>query len=197
MFAKLVSERAGEERRPDLSDLGGGAARERMRQLVGDGFLLSDAIVGSEAFANQVIEQMDTSLDEPVGRGRVTRIGDPEARGPSLDDVIAAACAAVGVEPWVFDERPKSPLSVKARQVMAYTWIKRCGGKQIDIARHFKIASSLVSRWYSRAIDRLPDLEESLETVKRQFEEQGSHLQPMPRKQSRYALVVDDDGAES
>lgn len=192
MFNDHVLACADEGRREDLSDGAGSEARNKMRRILGDGTLLSDAILGSEAFAEEVIAQMEGKR-APVLSARGMSRHDLAALAPGLDDVMAAACAAVGVEPWVFDHRPKARLSARARRLLAYTWIHRCAGRQVEIARHFNVASSLVSRWYTRAVDNLPELEDDLHQMQFLLEQGSPKQVPSEARRTRYAVVMDGD----
>ncbi len=155
-FHEFTLEGIDECTRADLSDHDGDTAARKLVRIVGDGTRLSDAIVGSQEFASEVLEQMGgytginlSALDQ----------GQMAAQRPSLEEVIATTCAVVGLEPWVFEQQPKSRLSVHARRIITWLWVRRFGGRQVDLARHFNVASSLVSRWYGRAVANLPDLE--------------------------------------
>ena len=191
MFNNYVLDGVGEECRGDLSNHGRQRSAEKLTRLVGDGLRLSDAIVGSNQFATRVLEQMATE-DVPVPAVRALDHTELVARRPPLSEIIAATCAVVGLEPWVFEQRPKAQLSARARRIIAWLWVQRYGGRQVDLARHLKVAVSLVSRWHGRAVSALPDLEVEMDQIETLVPAPMPSGERSPRSNIRYSVMVYD-----
>lgn len=164
MFQRFVLNGVDEGSRGDLSNHGGDHSARKLRRLVGDGLRLSDAIVGSEQFASRVLEQME-QVDFMGTTVRAFERSELVGRRPPLAEIIATTCAVVGLEPWVFEQRPKARLSVRARQIITWLWVQRYGGRQVELGRHLSISVSLVSRWYGRAVSALPELEVEIDQI--------------------------------
>ena len=65
----------------------------------------------------------------------------------------------MGVEPWEFEQQPQRRLSAKARKVIVWLWVNRYGGKQIEVARKLSASTAAVSKWYTRAVTGIGELE--------------------------------------
>ena len=113
---------------------------------------------------------------------------------PELSDVIALTCSAVDLEPWEFEQRPRTRRSMLARRVITWLWVRRFQGRQIDIARHLRVSSSVVTRWYGEAVRRIADLEPLCDRIENLISmQEGSPTSPGAKRNIRYGLTMDDE----
>jgi REP element-mobilizing transposase RayT len=166
-FERFVEEGKDEKRRPDLNGEESPAAARRLQKAYGDAWRISGPIVGSEAFAAKVLEDIAKVDGQTATRGAL-RKGVAGAR-PTLDELIAVTCATVGVDPWVFAHQPKKELSALARRAIVFLWVNAFGGTQIEVARKLTATTPAVSKWHSRAVETLPDMEPLLDEIKGRF----------------------------
>ena len=108
----------------------------------------SGAIVGSEDFVEEVLAK----TLQPTGLARVDRPESVRRSPPPIDDVIDHVCEQLDVSREAFDESRQKRRPALARRLVVRIWVREYGGKQSDLARHLNTASSVVSRWHSRAV---------------------------------------------
>lgn len=189
-FGEFVLEGIGEGRRPDLSgDKGVGLARE-VRRAAGGGVQVSDVIVGSPEFVREVLAAVGADRDEAV---EVSAAEDDQRRVPGLDELIAAACEALEVEERAFEEHPKARGPRLARQVVTWLWVKRFGGRQVDVSRHLNTARAQVARWFGNAVDNLEDLAPTIAQVEQMLPAQPPALSDSPRRVVSVSVNVPQD----
>lgn len=161
----FVRDGEAELQRAELSGAPNAAAIRRTRALLGDGFRLSDAVLGSEAFAAKVAKDARSAL-ETLGRGRLqVARGAWERRRPQLRDVVTATLGALELDAVEFTERAQSRQSQLARQLIVWIWVRHLGGKQIDVARELSAPTYCASRWYGNAVKVAAELEELSEAI--------------------------------
>ena len=66
--------------------------------------------------------------------------------------MIDHICETLDLEREVFDESRSGRLPALARRLLVRVWVREYGGSQAELARHLDRASSIVSRWHSRAV---------------------------------------------
>lgn len=158
-FDHFVRAGASEGRRADLDGDGAEPVVERAREVLGDGWRLSDPIVGDEAFARRVANDV-RAVHEAFAGGALRVPANARRDRPLARDVVDGVCAALELEPWEFEHRPKAMKSALARQLCAWIWVRHLGGKQIELARELRTGTWAVARWYGRAVELAPHLEE-------------------------------------
>lgn len=192
LFQEFVEEGAGEGRRPDLCGERLESAARRAQKGLGDGWRISGPILGSDQFAAKVLADIG-EVDDQVKLGDVVQAVRGKAL-PELPEVIALTCTAVELEPWEFEQRPRMRRSMLARRVITWLWVRRFQGRQIDIARHLRVSSSVVARWYGEAVRRIADLEPLCDRVESLIPNQGGTApSPGAKRTIRYGLTMDDE----
>jgi hypothetical protein len=174
VFKQYVVEGAGEGRRPDLCGERLESVARRAQKGLGDGWRISGPILVSEKFAAKVLSDIG-EVDDQTKLGDVVKVTRGEAL-PELSDVIAITCSVVELEPWEFEQRPRIRRSMLARRVITWLWVRRFHGRQIDIARHLRVSSSVVARWYGEAVRRITDFEPICDRVESLISNQKSVL---------------------
>ncbi len=135
-------------------------AREIKRSVRSD-VPVSDPIVGSEAFVQEVL----AAVDGETGRVALRRSDAVRESRPPLGTLIDLVCAVVGIERVQFDECPKRHGPRLARQLLVRVWVQEYRGSQAELGRHLRTAPSLVSRWYARAIESVHEQNDLYEEV--------------------------------
>lgn len=158
-FEDFVREGAGETRRTDFAGEGSEPAVEQARQALGDGWRLSDPVLGDAGFARRIARDV-TAMQRAFGGGALSVRPARSRQRPLLRDVVDVVCGALELEAWEFENRPKCSKSVLARQLCAWIWIHHLGGKQIELARELRAGTWAVTRWYGRAVALAPHMEE-------------------------------------
>ena len=154
----FVRERATEGRRPDLSGDPDDEVVRRTRAAFGDGWRLSDPVLGSATFVKRVARDV-RKVQNALGGGAIPEL-TPARRGDvKVRDVVERVGQALQIEPWEFEARPKARGNVLARQLITWIWVHHLGGKQIDVARELGVGTYSVSRWYGKAVERAAELE--------------------------------------
>ncbi len=163
LFQTFVLAGRAEGRRPDLCGENLRSMARKTQTGIGDGWRLSGPIVGSEQFAAKVLADI-ASLDSVD-----TRMGEldkmPVEEAPPLDDLIGATCAVLNIEPWEFQDQPKRRLPALARRIIVWLWVQRYHRPQIEICRHLRVSTAAVSRWYSKAIAEINEIEPMCDMV--------------------------------
>ena len=166
-FDRFVQEGKTESRRTDLCGEEPSTAAKRFQQDYGDAWRISGPIVGDDQFAARVLSDI-AKVDGQYAISSETRKVHSYQR-PTLDELIAVVCSHVGVEPWEFEHQPKCRLSALARRLIVFLWVSEFGGSQSEVARKLKVSSPAVSKWFSRAVSDLPNLEVNLDAIKTSF----------------------------
>jgi putative transposase len=200
LFHEFVESGAEENRRPDLCGERLKSAARRAQKGLGDGRRISGPILGSKAFAAKVlcdIAETDAQV-KPEDALKAARADAARADAlPELSDVISLTCSEIGLEPWEFEQRPRIRRSMLARRVLTWLWVRRYHGRQIDIARSLKVSSSVVSRWYGEAVERIVELEEICGRVESSIKSRARPVENKSKKsKSRihyYDLTMDDE----
>jgi hypothetical protein len=160
-FADFVAEGVNEQRRPELSGERPDRIGRELAKDIGDGWRLSQPVVGSEEFAAKVFadlrEREDVSdLEQPLTHRR-----------PELEELIGHTCTVLGLEDWEFEQQARRAVPRRARWIITWLWVRVFDGTQADIARTLKAYSSRVSSWYGLAVRNLPDLGPQMDEVLR------------------------------
>lgn len=108
----------------------------------------SGAIVGSEDFIEEVLSKTNKTTERVVAKKTAPSRGAP----PPIESLIDAICAVLGVEPEAFIESRNARRPALARRILTRIWVREYGEKQATLARHLHVASSIVSRWHTRAV---------------------------------------------
>jgi hypothetical protein len=124
---------------------------------MGDGWRVSGPIVGSTEFAAKVLSDI-AAVDETV-RNNISVKDVMVPLKPSLADLIGVTSAVLGLEPWEFEQQPRRRGPALARRVITYLWVQRFKQPQIEIVRHFCLSTGAVSRWYSKAVIEINEIE--------------------------------------
>ena len=186
-FAKFVDEGKSEKRRRDLCGEEHSSTVKQFQKSYGDAWRISGPLLGSAQFAACVLEDI-AKIDEQQANAVLKQSVQKQAR-PTLDELIAVACAHVGTEPWEFEYQPGRRSSALARRLIVFLWVSDFGGSQAEVARKLNATSPAVSQWYSRAVTQLPDLSPDLDAVRGQF---PSYLQGAnPSVRTRVILDFD------
>ncbi len=53
--------------------------------------------------------------------------------------------------------------------MIVWLWVRNYGGTQVEVASELRTSTSLVSRWYGRAIATAPDIDDLAEAVAIEF----------------------------
>lgn len=157
-FESFVNEGAKEAQRVEFSAGTMDGAISRAHKLLGDGWRVSDPILGGDAFIKRVARDVQ-KVDKALRGGSLPASRGQRITGVMVRDVVDAVCAYLGIEPWDFEARPKVPVNALARQLIVWLWVRDCGGKQIEVARELQTSTSLVSRWYSHAMRAADDID--------------------------------------
>lgn len=160
-YVRFVEEGIGEGRSAVLSGDKADPAIREILQALGDANRPSGPIVGSAAFLADVLEQSR----RPVGRAALRSKASIEQRRPTLEALIDLVCAVLEIERPLFDERPKCRGPNLARRILTRLWLREFRGKQVDIARHLRVPTSIVSRWHGRSFAGADELEDAYAKV--------------------------------
>ena len=157
LFQQFVQEGKKEGRRPDLSGEGLRNMGREIEAGFGDVWRISGPILGNKEFAAKVLSDL-ASMDE-VARTNLSASDVIVPDKPSLEELIGVTCAVVGLKPWEFEQRPKRRGSALARRIIAYLWVQRFQQPQIALVRHFCVSTGAVSRWVSKAVREIAEIE--------------------------------------
>lgn len=190
-FDTFVDEARREPRRADLSGDSSAEAIATARQVLGDGFYVSDAILGSEAFARKVrkdAERVEQTLNlawADRGQGRRQR--------PPLDTVVDEVCSLLELEPWEFESQPKRRRPSLARRLIAWLWVHHYEGKQIEVARALKASTGSVASWYGTAVANAAELDALADPIVQRLAHPRSRRAAARRTHAvRFHVDVDD-----
>jgi len=192
-MARWVAAGIGEPRSPALSGDSWLAVYKDIRSR--SELKVSDPILGTEAF-------VDGILGGGQGPIVITGVRKPGSSPPMppVSSLIDLVCEELGVDPTEFEERPKTVRARRARQILVRIWVRELGGSQAELARILKVPASIVSRWYSRALECADELHEDqqqvldamprLEDTLRKQRQMG--LEPARRKSALRVEVEED-----
>lgn len=153
-FDDFVRAGSAEGRRPELGGRDDPEARERMREVFGDGHRLSDGVLGGEEFVAKVRGDGAPTV-QPVRRARLDALA--QRYRPTIDDLIDAALAVHELEPWEFEKRPRARRCVEARRAVIWLWVHEFGGQQIDVARALRVSTAAVAQQYAVCMRRVSE----------------------------------------
>ena len=135
---------------------------------------VSDPIVGSEEWTEGILKELrakvkeeETGADQGTGERRVER----RRERPTLDALVDLICDVLDVDDAVFELRPKTRGARFARQVLTRIWIEDYRRTQLELSRLMKVHRVLVSRWYSRAVERIAEQHDAVSEVRRRLPE--------------------------
>ncbi len=149
-FDRFVDEGRTQPRRPELSGAFDVREAREARSVLGDGHLLSDGILGPEAFVERL--RSDTTRVEAALSTRQAYKRSRTSERPTLDEVVVAAAELSGVALVELDERPRSAGSVEVKRLATWVWVREYGGQQVELARAFGIETGAICRHYGYTI---------------------------------------------
>ena len=148
-------------------------AREAWRT-TGSDVSVSDPIVGSEEWTAGILQELrrkskgeEAETNQGTGGGRTER----RRERPTLDALVDLICDVLDVDDAVFELRPKTRGARFARQVLTRIWIEDYRRTQLELSRLMKVHRVLVSRWYSRAVERIAEQHDAVSEVRRRLPE--------------------------
>jgi len=158
-FEAFVRAGAKEGRRAELSggDLEG--SQREAAHVLGNGFRVSDGMVGDDAFLARVSRDVQAAENALKGGRLRGRLEDPPPPNANLTDVVDAVCEASGLDRIDLDVGEQSRPLVMARRLVTWVWVRRLGGKQVEVARELRASSSVVARWYSSSAQLAAELD--------------------------------------
>jgi REP element-mobilizing transposase RayT len=189
LFHRFVLEGKGEGRRPDLCGEGLKNMGREVQSGLGDGWRVSGPILGSKAFAAKVLSDI-TSMDATAKAVSSSDIVPLTA--PDLDDLIDAVCAVLNLERWEFDQQPKCRAAAAARRIVAYLWVQRYKQSQTALARRLCVSTGAVSRWYSKAVREITEIEHLCEEAISRLPEKKQKKTKTAKRTTRYNLQLED-----
>ena len=148
-------------------------AREAWRTAGAD-LSVSDPIVGSDDWTAGILKELRAKAkEEETGGNLADRRGGAERRTerPTLDALVKLICDVLDVDDAVFELRPKTRGARFARQVLTRIWIEDYRRTQLELSRLMKVHRVLVSRWYSRAVERIAEQHDAVNEVRRRLPE--------------------------
>ncbi len=154
----FVDEGRKEPRRPELSGSADAGEAAAVRKALGDGYRMSDGILGGEAFVGRVTADAEKVKAALSGRGAERRAG-PVGR-PSVREVIDAALELLDVDPIELQERPRARGPTQAKRLAIWVWLHEYGGQQVELARALGLDTGVVSYHYGRAMTTPAELDE-------------------------------------
>jgi hypothetical protein len=170
---------------------GNAEAVAQARATLGDGWRVSDAVLGDEAFLKRVAKDV-AKAEQALGGGALPRReAVSRATRPSLREVVDVVCGALEIEPWAFESRPKTRRCALARQLIVWLWVHHLGGKAIEVARELRAATGNVSRWYGHAMDAAGEMEELASPLLLQLRQPRGRLRGKQQR-VRYHVAVDE-----
>jgi len=158
-FEAFVRAGAKEPRRADFSGGDLDSAQHSASRILGDGFRVSDGVLGEPAFLERVSRDVKAA-EKALSGGRLRgRLEDPKPPNASLSDVVEEVCQRSGFDRLDLDMGQQSRRVVMARRLVTWIWVRRFGGRQIDVARELRATSSAVARWYGSASEVAGELD--------------------------------------
>lgn len=190
-FDAFVREGEKGERNPAFAGEGNAAAVADARATLGDGWRVSDAVLGGEVFLKRVARDV-AKAERALGGGELPkRAAVAKAARPALREVVDLVCTSLELEPWEFESRPKSRQCALARQLIVWLWVHKLGGKAIEVARELRAATGNVSRWYSKAMTTAGEMEELASPILLQLKRPGGRIRGNASR-VHYQVAVDE-----
>jgi hypothetical protein len=113
---------------------------------------------------------------------------------PSLAELISVTSAVLGLEPWEFEQQPRRRGPALARRIVTYLWVQRFRQSQIEIVRHFCLSTGAVSRWYSKAVREINEIEPLCDdVVSRLPQKDAKEKMAEVERRVRYNLQFEQD----
>jgi len=170
---------------------GNAEAVAQARATLGDGWRVSDAVLGDEAFLKRVVKDV-AKAEQALGGGALPRRTTvSKASRPALRDVVDVVCHAFSLEPWDFESRPRAPRNVMARRLIVWLWAHHLGGKLIEVARELRAQTSGVSRWYAHGMAMAGEMEELASPILLALRRPGGRVTSKTQR-VRYQVVLDE-----
>jgi hypothetical protein len=158
-----VNEGWGQERRAELSGAADAGEAAAVRARLGDGYRISDGILGSDAFVAKVTADAERVQAALSGRHTELRAG-PVGR-PSAREVYDAVLELLQLEPIEVENRPRGRRAARAKRLAIWVWLHEYGGQQIDVARVTGVDTGVVSYHYGKAMQTPGDYDEQATAV--------------------------------
>ena len=190
-FHQFVMEGKEEGRRPDLCGEGLKNMGREVQAGLGDGWRVSGPILGSKAFAAKVLSDI-TSMDESAARV-VTASDIVVSTPPTLEELISVTCSVVGLEPWEFEQQPKRRVPALARRIVNYLWVQRYKQPQIALVRRLCVSTGAVSRWYSKSVREITEIESLCDEIVSNLTEKKRKTKVKTNHGTRYNLLLEQE----
>jgi hypothetical protein len=156
---------------------------------LGDGWRVSGPILGSKAFGAKVLSDI-TSMDATAKA--VSSSDIIPLRAPDLDDLIDAVCAVLDLDRWGFDQQAKCKAPALARRIVAYLWVQRYKQPQTALARRLCVTTGAVSRWYSKAVREITEIEHLCDEAISRLPEKKPKKTKTANRTTRYNLQLEE-----
>jgi len=161
-FDEFVCEEATEGRRPELGGYDDADARKRMLEAFGDGHRLSDGVLGGDEFVASVRNDGGTRA-QPIERARPYPTS--ERSRPAIRDIVDATLAAMALDPWEFEKRPRARACGVAKRIIIWLWVHEFGGMQIEVARELNLSTAAVAQHYATCMRSAAEQDELASAV--------------------------------
>jgi hypothetical protein len=162
-FDEFVDQGRTQGRRPELSGASDSGEAAAVRRTLGDGYRVSDGVLGSTDFVSRVRKDV-----ERVGAARLSR-GKEQRQGaigrPPVREVIDAVLNLQELDPIELREKPRTRAAAQAKRLAIWVWVREYRGRQIEVARALSLDTSVVSRYYGQALQRPGDFDERATAV--------------------------------
>ena len=162
-FDAFVEAGRGQARRPELSGAADAGEAAAVRKALGDGFRLSDGILGDAAFVARVNADAERAKASLSGRGAERRAG-PVGR-PTVREVLDAVLELLDVDLIEFEERPRAKGPTQAKRLTIWVWVHEYEGQQIELAQVLGLDTGVVSYHYGQAMAAPGDFDEQATAV--------------------------------
>lgn len=159
----FVDEGRKQPRRPELSGSADAGEAAAVRKALGDGYRVSDGILGDEAFVARVTSDAEKVKAALSGRGAERRAG--AVGRPSLREVIDAVLELLQVDPIELEERPRANRPTQAKRLVIWVWLHEYAGQQVELAQALGIDTGVVSYHYGQAMRTPGELDEQTTAV--------------------------------
>lgn len=181
-FDAFVDEGRRESRRPELSGAADAGEAAAVRQALGDGYRVSDGILGDDKFVARVRRDREKVEAALSGRGAERRAG---AIGrPSVREVIDAAMELLDVDPIELQERPRARRPTQAKRLAIWVWLHEYAGQQVELAQALGLDTGVVSYHYGQAMAAPGEFDEQASAVRALLEHRR---RPRPRAKTKAA----------
>jgi putative transposase len=162
-FDAFVDEGRAQTRRAELSGAIDATEAAAVRKTLGDGFRVSDGILGDTAFVSRTTKDVEKVRAALSSRGSERRSG-PLGR-PTVRQVIDAVLELLELDPIAFDERQRARGPSQAKRLAIWVWLHEYGGRQVDLAQALGLDTSAISYHYGQAMKAPGDFDEQATAV--------------------------------